>query len=268
MYFSNIPVYAQNFNQKTEVPLFVNPNTITTSTSAIVRTIRFLTTDDFPPFNFIDPQGKLDGFNVGLARALCLEIKARCTMQALPWDKLPEALGKGQGDAIIAGLAVNDETIRTFAFSETYLRFPARFFANAAFADTFGDFKTPAGLKIGVEKDSAHEAFLKAFFNDNELSQFENQDTLRQAVRKGAVQIGFSDGIATSFWLQSASAGDCCTFVGGPYLNTDYFGSGLTIAVPISRQDLKATLDNGLTQLMRKGKYAEIYLRYFPVNFF
>ena len=260
---------ANSQEYSVEVPKFINPNTAASSVkTTTVRSIRFLTTSDFPPFNFVDPAGNLDGFNIGLAREICLEIKARCTMQALPWDDLQKALKRGQGDAIVAGLALSDRTIRELAFTKTYLRFPARFFSNAAFAKTFGDFRTPQGLKIGVVKDTAHQAFLERFFPDNELLPFDNQDELRAGILKGLAQIGFADGVQTSFWLQSASAKECCTFVGGPYINTDYFGNGLSMAVPIGRQDLKDTLNDALIRLMRKGKYSEIYLKYFPINFF
>ena len=260
---------ADSQENRVEVPKFINPNTAASSVKVTtVRSIRFLTTSDFPPFNFIDPSGNLDGFNICLAREICLEIKARCTMQALPWDDLQKALKRGQGDAIVAGLALTDRTIRELAFTKTYLRFPGRFFSNAAFAATFGDFRTPKGLKIGVVKNTAHEAFLERFFPDNELLPFDNQDELRVGILKGLVQIGFADGVQTSFWLQSASAKECCTFVGGPYINTEYFGNGLSMAVPIGRQDLKDTLNDALIRLMRKGKYSEIYLKYFPINFF
>lgn len=260
---------ANSQNKRVEVPKFINPNTAASSVKiATVRSIRFLTTSDFPPFNFVDPSGSLDGFNVGLAREICFEIKARCTIQALPWADLQKALKRGQGDAIIAGLALSDRTIRELAFTKTYMRFPARFFSNAAFAATFGDFRQPKGLKIGVQKNTAHEAFLRKFFPDNELLQFDSQDELRAGALKGLIQIGFADGVQTSFWLQSASAKECCTFVGGPYINSDYFGVGLSIAVPVDRQDLKDTLNDALIRLMREGKYSEIYLKYFPINFF
>lgn len=268
LYFSAINS-AVSQETGTQVPRFINPNTLGSSvTSVTVRTIRFLTTDDFPPFNFIDPQGQLEGFNVGLSRALCLEIKARCTMQALPWGDLQDALARGQGDAIIAGLAISDETIRQFAFSNPYLRFPARFFSTIKTTKALQDFQSPGDKKVGVEAGSSHEAFMKAFFPESTLVPFQNQDALRQAVQTGAVSLGFADGISTSFWLHSNAAKQCCTFVGGPYLNTDYFGPGLSIAVPIDRRDLKDALDDGMRRLMRKGKYSEIYLRYFPINFF
>lgn len=252
-----------------QVPQFINPNTVTTVGSTVnVRTIRFLTTDDFPPFNFIDQEGRLEGFNVALARELCIEIKVRCTMQAVPWGNLRGALETGHGDAIVAGLAQSDETIRDYAFSAPYLRLPARFFVPAAREKAHADFKGPGAEKVGVEAGSAHEAFLKMFFPETPREAFKDQEALRQAVRDGRVPLGFADGMTTSFWLQSSAAADCCVFTGGPYLNSDYFGPGLSIAVPIDRIDLKQVIDDGLGRIMRKGKYAEIYLRYFPVSFF
>lgn len=55
-------------------------------------TIRFLTTADFPPFNFRDDKGELVGFNIDLARALCNDLSIACTVQAWPWDQAARAL--------------------------------------------------------------------------------------------------------------------------------------------------------------------------------
>ena len=76
--------------------------------SAMPR-LRFLTTTDFPPFNFLDGSGKLSGFHIDLARAICAElgIVEKCQIQALPWAELEGALQKGEGEAIIAGYRRN-----------------------------------------------------------------------------------------------------------------------------------------------------------------
>jgi len=266
---SVVPRSGAAQDESVKIPQFINPNTVTTSAStAMVRTIRFLTTDDFPPFNFIDQQGRLEGFNVALARALCFELKARCTMQALPWESLGNALSAGQGDAIIAGLVVSDESLRQYVFTVPYLRLPARFFAHKTNTSIIEGFNGPANLTVGVEAGTGHEAYLKKFFPQTPIQAFQSQDALRNAVRDRIIPLGFSDGVGASFWLQSSAARECCRFIGGAYLSSDFFGSGLSIAVPIEREDLKRILDDGLGRLMRKGKYAEIYLRFFPVDFF
>ncbi|NJO33391.1 MAG: transporter substrate-binding domain-containing protein, partial [Rhodospirillales bacterium] len=57
--------------------------------------IRFLTNSDFPPFNYFDEDNTLTGFNVDMARAICLELDAACDIQVRPWEALLPALAKG-----------------------------------------------------------------------------------------------------------------------------------------------------------------------------
>src|SRR3569623_330934 len=63
-----------------------------------VPNIRFLTTADFPPFNYRDKSGELVGYNVDLARAVCDDLTIACTIQAWPWEQAGKALEDGQGD--------------------------------------------------------------------------------------------------------------------------------------------------------------------------
>ena len=73
-----------------------------------LQRLRFLTTVDFPPFNFIDANGDLTGFHVDLVRRICaeLEVTPVCQIQAVPWNELESTLANGGGEAIVAGLAI------------------------------------------------------------------------------------------------------------------------------------------------------------------
>src|SRR5436190_16977674 len=82
-----------------------------------VPAIRFLTTGDFPPFNYRDTSGELIGFNIDLARAICRELNVACTIQAWPWEQASQALADNQGDAMLAGLAITPENGKLFDFS-------------------------------------------------------------------------------------------------------------------------------------------------------
>ena len=54
------------------VPNFWDPRArIERPSAAEIGTIKFLTTDDFPPFAFRDRRGILVGFDVDLAEAIC-----------------------------------------------------------------------------------------------------------------------------------------------------------------------------------------------------
>lgn len=232
--------------------------------------LRFLTTVDFPPFNFIDGDGRLAGFHVELARALCreLQIMARCQIQALPWDELDEAVASGQGEALIAGTAITAQTRSLYGFSRPYLRFPARFIAPKASLMTEPMHAAVAGKRIGVVANSQHEAMLARYFPVAQAIAFSAPELLYEALRDGQLDGAFGDGMQLSFWLAGSSADGCCRFVGGPYLAPEFLGDGLAIAVPQANAELAQAFDHALREIGMNGIFAELYLKYFPVSFY
>lgn len=232
--------------------------------------LRFLTTVDFEPFNFINERGRLVGFHVDLARAICavLEIEDRCQIQALPWEELDEAVENGQGEAIIAGIAVTSERRETYRFTRSYMQFPARFAMRKATATARGLRAWLAGRRVGVLDDTAHELFLRDFFGDVRVVTYTRAEWLLGDLRDGKIDAAFGDGMRLSFWLAGEDSQDCCDFAGGPLLAPEYLGRGLAIAVPRGEPELAEALDYALQEVERNGTFAELYLRYFPISFY
>ena len=92
-----------------------------------LRPIRFMTSPDFKPLNFLDRRGALIGFNIDLARAVCGKLDIACAVQHRPYGTLVAALKTGEGDAIIAGLSPGRSADSEVAFTRPYLKIPARF---------------------------------------------------------------------------------------------------------------------------------------------
>ncbi|MBW9112166.1 transporter substrate-binding domain-containing protein [Rhizobium cauense] len=237
--------------------------------SSLVR-LRFLTTIDFPPFNFTDQNGKLAGFNVDLAREICneLEIAAKCQIQALPFVDLNGALAASQGDAVIAGIAVSEELRRQFAFSRPYLMLPARFVRNLKAPIKGEDAGALADRSVGVVKATAHEAMLAAYFPKVKAVPFDSKDALLAALKDGKVEAAFADSLQLSFWVSSQASSKCCALFDGPYLSEQFLGEGMTIMLRQKDNVLTAALDHALAALSRSGRLQEIYLRYFPYGLY
>lgn len=234
-----------------------------------VPAIRFITTDDFPPFNFIDGSGRLTGFNVDLARAICAELSIQCTIQARQWDELADRIADRTADAAIAGIAINAGNRRTLDFSDVYMRTPARFVVRAADASLAMTPESLRGKTLAVVARTAHEAYLAAMFPEVGRRLYQSADEARAAVRDGEADAHFGDGLQLSFWLESDAADGCCAFAGGPYLETRFFGQGYAIAIARGGSpDLKRAINAALQAVYEKGIFAELYLRYFPVGFF
>ncbi|CCM74297.1 putative amino acid ABC transporter,substrate-binding protein [Rhizobium mesoamericanum STM3625] len=237
--------------------------------SSLVR-LRFLTTIDFPPFNFTDQNGKLAGFNIDLAREICneLEIASKCQIQALPFADLKVALAASQGDAVIAGIAVSEELRQQFAFSRPYLMLPARFVRNLKAPIKGEDSSALADHSVGVVKATAHEAMLAAYFPKVKAVSFDSKDTLLAALKDGKVEAAFADSLQLSFWVSSQASAKCCALFDGPYLSEKFLGEGMTIMLREKDDVLTAALDHALAALSRNGRLQEIYLRYFPYGLY
>ena len=231
-----------------------------------VRRIRFLTEDDFPPFDFQGSSGALEGFNVDLARAVCRQLKLPCTIQARRWDTIVAALEEGQADVIAASLVPSKEARERLQFSRPYYMRPARFAMRRK--DPPPAF-TPAGLAgrhIGIVADTAHAAYAQAYLKTANLVSFVNDAAQREALKRGEVDLIFADGIGLSLWLNGSDAGDCCSFAGAPYLDSHFFGDGIGMAMRREDGDLKQAIDYALFQIWEQGIYADLVRRWFPVD--
>lgn len=233
-----------------------------------LRVIRFVTEDDYPPFDFIGPDGALTGFNVDLARAVCDELKVSCTVQARRWDTLADALASGQADAAIASQAITPRARERLDFTAPYYRTPARFVARRDAAPAEATPEGLAGRTVGVVSHSAHEAYLRTFFPRTQLRPYDTLASLRSALKRREIEFAFTDGIASAIWLAGTDSGDCCAFRGGPFTESRFFGEGVGIALRKDNGALRRALDYALKRLSERGVYADLYLKYFPIGFY
>jgi polar amino acid transport system substrate-binding protein len=231
-----------------------------------INLIRFLTETDYPPFNYAGPDGAPTGFNVDLARLICEELKVACTVQMRRFDTLIGALNSNNGDAIIASIAATPEMRTRVDFSDPYYRTTARFVARRD--STIEDVRPEAleGKKIAVVAGTAHEAYLKMLFTEAELHPYPDADAARFALKRGEVDLLFGDGVSLAFWLNGTDSANCCAFRGGPYLESRFFGEGVGIAVKRGNDLLRQAFNWALFRLWEKGRFTDLWLRYFPIS--
>lgn len=263
---------AQFLRAGTEVPhVWDSKQSLSRPDVSDLTRLRFLTTTDFFPFNFLDSEDRLVGFHVDLARAICdaLELAERCQIQALPFEELEGALEAGEGEAILAGLAVTREARDRYRFSRSYLQFPARFVTRRDSNFQGPAYEAVADRRVGVMAGTAHEEMLRDFFPEARAVTYTREAWLFEDLRAGEIDAAFGDGMRLSFWLaDTEAAGGCCAFADGPYLAPEYLGRGMAIAVRRDAPALADALDYALQQIEESGTFEELYLRYFPIGFY
>ncbi|HEY0218987.1 MAG TPA: transporter substrate-binding domain-containing protein [Afipia sp.] len=231
-----------------------------------ITMIRFLTETDYPPFNFTGPDGNPAGFNIDIARAICEEIKVPCTIQMRRFETLVDAINGNRGDAVIASMAVTPQLRAKLDFTDPYYRAPARF---ASRKDGVMSDVRPESLsdkKVGAIAGSAHEAYLKSLFTEAVVVGFPSDEALRLALRRGEVDLIFGDAISLAFWINGTDSADCCAFSGGAFVESRYFGEGVGIGVRRGNDLLRQALNWAMFRLWEKGRFTDLWLRYFSVS--
>lgn len=228
--------------------------------------IRFMTETDYPPFNYAGTDGNPIGFNVDLARLLCEEIKTQCTIQMRRFDTMLDAVASNRGDALIASIAVTPQIRARVDFTDPYYRAPARFVSRRDGVMLEMRPEYLEGKKVGAVAGSSFEAYLKAMFTGAVLVSFPDDDAMRQALRRGEIDFIFGDAVSLAFWITGTDSGECCAFSGGPFVESRYFGEGIGIAVRKGNDNLRQALNWALFRVWEKGKFTDLWLRYFSVS--
>ena len=230
--------------------------------------LRFVTDSDYPPFHYLDEVGGLTGFNVDLARAICEALEVECEVTAVSWDSLFTSLLRDDADAAIASIRISPDTLARADFTTRYYATPARFLARKD--SDLRDIRpeTIKDRKVGVAKGTGHEAYLGTFFKGATIIPFDSAEEAQKALKEGKVDLVFGDGIGLTFWINGVVSEGCCEFRGGPYLDAKFFGDGVGIAVKKGNRKMAEILNYALEQVHDSGRYEELFLRYFPMNFF
>ncbi|PIU04193.1 MAG: ABC transporter substrate-binding protein [Methylobacterium sp. CG08_land_8_20_14_0_20_71_15] len=250
------------------IPNFWNPRSRgeRVEAPATSRAVRFLTDDEFPPLHFAGPDGTPTGFAVELARAVCERLSITCTVQTRRFDTLLDGLSERQGDVVAAAIPLTPSLRANFLATRPYFRWPARFVVR-----TGRDLPAPsaaalAGRSVGVVGGTAHAAYLKAFFPKAQTREFGDLGAAETALRRGETDYLFADGLNLALWLGGSDSAGCCAFTGGDYLENRYFGEGIGFVTRREDAALSRALDDALQRVFDDGRYAELYLRFFPVG--
>jgi polar amino acid transport system substrate-binding protein len=153
-----------------------------------------------------------------------------------------------------------------FSVTGPYFRIPARFAVRRDRKQPVPQAASLPGKSVGVVGGTAQEAFAKAFMPKVTFKSFPELTAAQRALKAGEIDYLFADGLGLSLWLNGEESAGCCEFVGGPYLESRFFGEGIGFLVRKDDETLRRAFDYALQQLWKEGKYAELYLRFFPVS--
>jgi polar amino acid transport system substrate-binding protein len=230
------------------------------------RAIRVAVEGAFPPFNFLDSNQELQGFDVELAKALCEAGKLDCDFVIEEWTAMIPNLLERKYDAIISSMSMSAERRAKVAFTAKYYNSPSILVKRKEHTHFSGTLTELAGLKLGVTASTAQEQYAKRYLADVETTVFDASPNLYKGLADGTVDVILEDKLAIYDWLANTRAGACCEFVGQDIKSEEFFGEGAGIAVRLDDDSLRLIFDEALKTVKGNGKYDEINAKYFPFS--
>lgn len=224
--------------------------------------IRIGTEGAYPPFNMIDKSGKLTGFDVDIANALCAEMKADCEIVTQDWDGIIPALLARKYDAIVASMSITDERKQAVDFTDPYYTNKLQFIApkGAAFAAGAAGWK---GKSLGAQRATIAGQWLEENAKGASVKLYDTQENAYLDLSSGRLDAILADKFVNYEWLQS-DAGKNFEFKGEPVLDNDKIG----IAIRKGDGKLRERLNAALKAIVANGTYATINAKYFPFDIY
>ncbi|MCY1153047.1 MAG: transporter substrate-binding domain-containing protein [Sphaerochaetaceae bacterium] len=217
----------------------------------------FAMTGGYPPFNFINDEGELDGFDIDIANALANEMGVEAVGITTAWDGIIGGLLSNRFDTIIGSMAITPQREEKVNFTNPYYYDGAQFFTTSG-----KNIKSITELKegkVGVVTGTTYHNALEEMDNIKDIMQFESDVDNIMALEQGRI-----DGLVTGRFvgLQAPKKFNVDLVAAGSMLYSENIG----IAVRKEDKELLEALNNALSAIVEDGTYQKISNKWFNTN--
>ena len=216
---------------------------------AMADTIRMGTEGAYPPYNFINDKGEVDGFERELGDELCKRAELTCEWVTNDWDSIIPNLTSSNYDTIIAGMSITEERDKVIDFTQNYI--PPAASAYASMSATT-DIK---GTVIAAQINTIQSGYVSE--SGATLLEFATPDESVAAVRNGEADAVFAD---KDFLAAIVAEDDTLFFVEGADVQ---LGDGVGMGVRESDTELKAKFNAAIDSMKADGTLNAMIIKWF-----
>lgn len=219
-----------------------------TASFALADTVRMGTEGAYPPYNFINDAGEVDGFERELGDELCARAALTCEWVKNDWDSIIPNLTSGNYDTIIAGMSITDERDEVIDFTQNYIP-PAA----SAYMSMSGDVDLMGGV-IAAQTNTIQAGYVAE--SGAILLEFATPDETVAAVRNGEADAVFAD----KDYLAPIVAAEADMMFAGDDVQ---LGGGVGMGLRESDTELKAKFDAAIDSMKEDGTLNTMIVKWF-----
>jgi polar amino acid transport system substrate-binding protein len=220
----------------------------------------------YPPFEFTGPDGKIQGFSIEIAEALCERMEVECEFMNQDWEGIIPALQANKFDAIVSSMSITEERKQQVDFTNKYYNTPP---ALAVPKDSDIAGVTPedlAGKTIGAQVSTTHANYVEEKYPDSELRAYPTPDEYKLDLASGRIDAAMDDSVVLNAWLETEEGAACCKLLGTVESDPVIHGEGAGIAIRKEDTKLRDMFNAALDEIRADGTYQKINEKYFPFD--
>lgn len=251
---------------------------------AQTKKIKIATEGAYAPWNSVNAQGKLEGFEIDLGAELCKRAKLDCEFVAQDWDGIIPSLLAKKYDVIMAGMNITPKRMETIAFSISYAGGPHGFMAlkssnlklptgefhmekdKAAAEKAIAEVKTALkGKVIGAQGSTTNSNFANEYFKDAaEVREYKTTEQHDLDLAAGRVDVLVAAHSAFKATIDSPVGKDMA--IVGPAFSGGILGSGVAVGMRKDDADLKKAFDEAITAAKADGTIKTLSMKWFKID--
>lgn len=214
----------------------------------------------YPPFSFVDADGKLTGFEVEFSEALAKELGVKVKLQPTKWDGILAALESKRLDAVINQVTISEERKKKYDFSEPYTvsGIQALVLTKKAAELNIKSAADLGGKKVGVGLGTNYEQWVKANVPTADVRTYEDDPTKFQDLRVGRIDAILIDRLAALEYARKAKD----TTAAGEAFSRQEAGIALRKGEP----ELLAAVNKAIDKLRADGTLKKLSEKYFSAD--
>jgi His/Glu/Gln/Arg/opine family amino acid ABC transporter permease subunit len=227
-----------------------------TTTAAAQEPLRVALTGTFPPMSFVAPDGRLDGFDVGVAMALGHELDREVEFVTTEWDGILAGLLARRYDAIVGSMAITPERSRAVTFTTPYYISGPQVFVPRSNPLGVTGLEDLEGRRVGVGLGETYEHYLRRNHPEIVTVPYKRTVDIFQDMTNGRLDAFLTDRLVGRYQVTAAKL----DFVAAGDL---IYRERIAVAVHPDDERLAADIDRALAQLRQRGELAALETRWF-----
>ncbi|WDP84396.1 MAG: transporter substrate-binding domain-containing protein [Desulfobacter sp.] len=235
---------------------------MTAGTALSMEKVRIANETATPPFNFVDGDGKIQGFDVEIAAALCEVMGVEKVDVIQDWDGMIPGLMSKKFDAIISDMSITEKRKKVVDFSDSYYDETGLFMGRSTENYQF----TPEGLKgkkVGVQRATTWANYIKGVYGKSvEIKYYDTPASQVLDLASGRIDLVLASDIFVNKTIADPE-NKGVKKMGTPVTDRAYIGDGVGIALRKEDKALLAAFNKALAEIKSNGTYDRIYSKWF-----